>query len=138
MEKEEKLIVIYLAGALRGKNRFEKQRNMRRAERWAERLWRMGFAVYSPHLNSGWLDTPETDPHVIPANVHLMLLCDMICVMPNWENSSGTKNEIEVCKKNQIPVIYLMHRDTPDSAIYNAIHDVLDIQKTVGKRMATC
>ena len=135
---EEKLIVIYLAGALRGKNKREKRRNMKRAEKWAERLWRMGFAVYSPHLNSGWLDTPETDPHVIPANIHLMLLCDMICVMPNWENSSGTKAEIEICKQNQVPAIYLMHRDTPDQAIYNAILDVIDIQKITGKRMASC
>lgn len=138
MEKEEKLIVIYLAGALRGKNKREKRRNFKRAEKWAERLWRMGFAVYSPHLNSGWLDTPETDPHVIPANIHLMLLCDIICVMQNWENSSGTKNEIEICKKNQIPVMYLHSKEIPDQTIYNAIIEVTDTQKLMVKRMATC
>lgn len=119
------MIVIYLAGALRGKNKQEKKRNMRRAKRWAERLWRMGFAVYSPHLNSGWLDTPETDPHVIPANIQLMLMCDITVVMPNWENSTGTKEEIKQCGLKKQPVYYLKDKRMPDLVIKNAIIELV-------------
>lgn len=126
-----KMIVIYLAGALRGKNKREKRRNMRRAERWAERLWRMGFAVYSPHLNSGWLDTPETDPHVIPANIQLMLMCDITVVMPNWENSTGTKEEINQCRINMQPVVYLYDRHMPDLVIKEIILEKIRLDKEV-------
>lgn len=125
------IIVIYLAGALRGKNKREKKRNMRRAERWAERLWRMGFAVYSPHLNSGWLDTPETDPHVIPANIQLMLMCDITVVMPKWENSTGTKEEINQCKINMQSVVYLHSRHMPDKIIKEIILEKIRLDREV-------
>lgn len=125
------IIVIYLAGALRGKNKREKKRNMRRAKWWAERLWRMGFAVYSPHLNSGWLDTPETDPHVIPANIQLMLMCDITVVMPNWENSTGTKEEINQCRINMQPVVYLHSRRMPDKIIKEIILEKIRLDREV-------
>lgn len=120
---KDEMIVIYLAGALRGKNKREKKRNMRRAKRWAERLWRMGFAVYSPHLNSGWLDTPETDPHVIPANIQLMLMCDITVVMPNWENSIGTKEEIKQCEKRRHPIFYIKTRHISDTILKKSIQN---------------
>jgi nucleoside 2-deoxyribosyltransferase len=108
-----KIPVIYLAGALRG-TKEQKRINMERAQWWSEILWRSGFAVYSPHLNSGWLDTPETDVHVIPANIQLMKMCDIMCVMPFFESSKGTQEEIKVCIESKIPVMHLDINQTND------------------------
>ncbi len=101
---KENMTLIYLAGALRGEN---KDANMKAAQFWAEQLWRRGFAVYSPHMNSGWLDTPETDPHVLEANIQLMKMCDIMVIMPFYEESKGTLAEIKVYREIGKPIFYI-------------------------------
>lgn len=114
-KSHENMIVVYLAGALRGEHKVA---NMKKAEFWSEKLWRLGYAVYSPHMNSGWLDTPETDPHVLKANIHLMKMCDIMVVMPNYEKSQGTLAEIDVCKLAGIPVVYISIADNNTDLCY--------------------
>ena len=96
--------VIYLAGALRG-NIIKKFFNMRRAKKWAEFYWRQGWIVYSPHLNSGWLDIPETDKFILPANLEILRRCDFLVVMPNWEKSSGTIQEMKFALQHNITIV---------------------------------
>lgn len=102
-DKDIKL--IYIAGALRG-NTFKKWLNIRKAKNVAETLWRLDVAVYSPHLNSGWLDSPETDVFLLPANIDIMLRCDAIYVMDNWRKSEGTKKEITEALRLRMPVYF--------------------------------
>lgn len=118
VKMKENMTLVYLAGALRGEN---KDANMKAAQFWAEKLWRMGYAVYSPHMNSGWLDTPETDPHVLEANIQLMKMCDIMVIMPFYEKSKGTLAEIDVYRGIGKPIFYidnnedLLMRVWPDS-----------------------
>jgi len=99
------MIVVYLAGKLRG-NWFQKWMNIRRMKRIATYLWKKGIAVYSPHLNSGHVDSKETDKFVLPANIEMLKRCDAIYVTKKWENSQGTKDEIEVAMADRIPIFY--------------------------------
>lgn len=99
--------VIYLAGALRG-NPIKKFFNMRKAKSMAKKLWTNGIcAIYSPHMNSGWLDSPMTDRKVMEGNLEILRRCNVIAVMQGYENSKGTIAEIEFAKKNNIRVVYL-------------------------------
>lgn len=106
MERIEHKGMIYLAGALRG-NIIKKTINMITAKKWALHYWKSGYIVYSPHLNSGWLDTPETDKFVLPANLEILRRCDKLVVMPNWRNSRGTIQEVKFAKKHGIPIVWI-------------------------------
>jgi len=116
----KQMTVVYLAGALRG-NVIKKFMNMRRAKRIAKELWLSQKIVYSPHLNSGWLDHPNTDLFILPANLEILRRCDMIMVMPGWENSSGTIAEIEFAMHNHIGVIYLDFKGRAINAVEGGI-----------------
>ncbi len=102
MEKKE-FCVVYLAGKLRG-NFITKWLHIRKAKRMAEFLWVNGVVVVSPHANSGWIDTPETDKFVLPANIHLMKMCDAVVLLDNWKTSTGTREEIKEALKSKIPI----------------------------------
>lgn len=98
--------LIYLAGSLRG-NKIKKAINMKRAKRWARYFWLQNVAVYSPHLNSGFIDHPKTDEFMLAANREILKRCDAVVVMQGWEKSIGTKLEIAYAKENGIQVIYI-------------------------------
>ena len=102
MEKKE-FCVVYLAGKLRG-NFITKWLYIRKAKRMAEFLWINGVVVVSPHANSGWVDTPETDKFVLPANIHLMKMCDAVVLLDNWKTSVGTREEIKEALKSKMPI----------------------------------
>lgn len=102
MGKKE-FCVVYLAGKLRG-NFITKWLHIRKAKRVAEELWINGVVVVSPHANSGWIDTPETDKFVLPANIHLMKMCDAVVLLDNWKTSVGTKEEIRQALKAKMPI----------------------------------
>lgn len=97
--------LIYVAGPLRG-NLIKKWWNIYKAKRIAELFWRHGIAVYSPHLNSGWLNTPETDEFVLPANIDIMGRCDALYIMKNWRKSKGTKLEIRAAIGYKMPIFF--------------------------------
>lgn len=101
----EDIILVYLAGPLRG-TWSEKRRNMRQAQRMARMLWLEGIAVYSPHLNSGWLDTPKTDQFILPANIDILKRCDALFIMNGWRRSQGTKTEMRCAIDMKIPMFF--------------------------------
>jgi nucleoside 2-deoxyribosyltransferase len=97
--------IVYLAGPLRG-NFFKKRTNIKKAQRIAKYLWTNSIAIFSPHLNSGWLDSKKTDTFILPANIEFLKRCDVIIVMDNWEKSHGTMAEIKCAIDNNIPVFF--------------------------------
>lgn len=98
---------IYLAGRLRG-NFIQKRINMFQAKRMAKKLWRLGFAVYSPHMNSGFVDNPKTDPFIIQANKDFIKDCEAVFVFNKWIKSEGTIEEIKIAHSLDIPVYYYL------------------------------
>ena len=74
--------VIYVAGALRG-NFVEKFFNKRKTKKVVGYFWRNNICVYSPHFNSGWVDSEETDKFVLPANIEILRRCDAMFVLDN-------------------------------------------------------
>ena len=98
--------VLYVAGPYRGGNAWDTRENIRRAERVAMECWRAGFAVICPHTNAangeGWL--PD---HVwMEGDLTRMRRCDAVVVVPDWERSEGTRAEIEMARKEGIPVFF--------------------------------
>jgi hypothetical protein len=105
MGEDKQYIRVYVAGSLRG-NFLKKKINIYRAKKVVKWLWKRGIAVYSPHMNSGWIDSPETDKFVVPANLDFMYSCDVLLAIGKWYNSMGTIEEIEKAYKISMPVYY--------------------------------
>lgn len=101
-----KKTIVYLAGPLRG-NIIRKWANIYVAKKYARMLWHLGYIVYSPHLNSGWLDHPLTDKMVMTANIVLLGKCDCLVLMDGWEQSVGTLAEIRAANEMAMPVYHI-------------------------------
>jgi hypothetical protein len=101
----ETAYILYLAGRLRG-NWLRVILNRRKARQYAKLFWEAGFIVYSPHLNSGWLNHPKYDKFVMDANLRILKICDVVFVMPEWEKSIGTRREIATALQNNIRLYF--------------------------------
>ena len=53
--------VVYVAGPFRGPNAWEIEENIRRAERLALEVWRLGCACLCPHTNTRFFQGAAPD-----------------------------------------------------------------------------
>ena len=105
MEMNRNYTRVYVAGPLRG-NWLKKKINIYRAKKTAEWLWKRGLAVFCPHMNSGFVDSFETDDFVLPANVDFMHSCDVLLVTGKWWKSQGTTWEIKRAYEHAMPIYF--------------------------------
>lgn len=83
----------YVAGPYRAHTTRGVVENIRAAEAVAIELWRMGFAVLTPHLNSALLDGAAPDEVWLKGGLELMRRCDLVVMVQGWYDSSGAKAE---------------------------------------------
>ena len=109
-------MLVYLAGPIRPKGDQTLESNINNAKSIALELWKKGYTVISPHANS---DLPITlaDKEVealrwLNGDLDIIARCDAVVVLPGWEESAGTKGEIEFAKERNIPVTY--YPDLPE------------------------
>lgn len=86
--------LLYLAGPYRAGNGRTVRANIRAAEEWAVKLWRMGYVVFSPHLNTAFMDGECSDETWLEGDLVILERCDLMAVLPGWEDSFGTNQEI--------------------------------------------
>jgi hypothetical protein len=103
--------IIYIAGPFRGDGTIENKRaNIATAKKYVKIFIERNIGFYSPHLNIdqeiiellGGENTFSWD-----MNFEFLKKCDAIAILPGWENSNGTKKEIENAKEYNLPVFYL-------------------------------
>lgn len=106
--KEPKLVptIAYVFGPYRAKCEWEVKRNIENAEAVALQLWRMGHAVICPHKNTahfgGALGLP--DEVWLRGDLALIARCDFLVGVSGWEQSAGSRDEVEFAKSKGIPV----------------------------------
>jgi hypothetical protein len=103
-------MIIYLAGPIRPKGKQTLERNISYAKGIALELWKEGYVVISPHANSD-LPISMADKEVGPikwieGDTQIIARMDAIVVLPEWEESEGTKKEIAFARERCIPVYY--------------------------------
>ena len=103
-------MIIYLAGPIRPKGDQTLEGNVTIAKGVALELWKAGYTVICPHANS---DLPVTlaDKEVeawrwLGGDLEIIARCDAVVVLPNWEQSEGTKGEIAFAQERSIPITY--------------------------------
>jgi hypothetical protein len=104
--------LIFIAGPVRGNGTMEsKNKNIANARKLIrEFLIANDIPYYSPHLN---IDQEvialgrEMDDYSWDVNAEFLKRSDALAVLPGWQDSSGTKQEIENAQKSGKPVWYL-------------------------------
>jgi len=115
--------VVYLAGPYRAPTIRGIVNNIRRAEKVAIALWQAGFAVICPHLNTQLFDGICDDNVFIEGYLEILKRCDIVIVLPGWENSEGARKEVAFAEKLKIPILKL--EDIPGFEILMEGKDVL-------------
>jgi hypothetical protein len=104
--------IIFIAGPVRGDGTLDaKKKNIENARIIIRELFiANNIPYYSPHLN---IDQEvvalgrEYDSFSWDVNAEILKRSDALAALPGWEQSAGTKQEIENAQKSGKPVFYL-------------------------------
>lgn len=98
--------IAYIAGPYRADTVSGIRANIERARVVAEKHWKMGYAVFCPHMNSALMDGIIPDEQFLKAGLNFLDMCDTIVMMKGWEKSAGSRDELEMAKLGKMEIIY--------------------------------
>ena len=96
--------VVYIAGPFRGPNSWEIEENIRRAERLALEVWRLGVACICPHTNTRFFQGAAPDNVWLDGDLELVKRCDAVLLTSDYSRSSGATAEKLFAEEHNIPV----------------------------------
>lgn len=104
---------VYIAGAYSADNVITILDNMREGMRMATRVLLAGFAPFCPWLDYQFQLMLRNYERLSVEDYYEYSLAwldasDVMFVLPNSENSKGTKKEIEYAVENNIPIVYCL------------------------------
>ena len=103
--REKHNIVVYVAGPYSAGNMRGTVLNIRKAELVSEELWKQGYTVFCPHMNSRLLDGIIPHDEWYKRDLVILKRCDVVVLLPGWQFSKGTRIEKEFAEKHNIPVV---------------------------------
>jgi hypothetical protein len=100
---------VYVAGPFRSKkdehgqiNQWNQNQNIQNAARIALQLWKYGFAVICPHLNTAPFQGALPDAVWLRGDLELLLGCAYIVMTPDWRDSQGARAEFDFASERGI------------------------------------
>lgn len=90
---------LYLSGPMTGLPEF----NYPAFRQAAKTLREKDFDVFDPSEMFGGDPTRERFEYM-REDIKALLECDLVVLLPGWENSEGAKLEVEVAKQCNIPI----------------------------------
>lgn len=99
--------VVWIAGAIRGDNGWQRENNIRRAEQLAMRVWQTGMAAICVHsFCRPYAIGDEAEEMFLPGDLAILERSDAVLVVPLSGASTGTLGEISHAESIGIPVFY--------------------------------
>lgn len=98
--------ICYIAGPYRAYGTRTVSSNIAVASAYAEKYWKLGYAVICPHMNSAHFDGIVDDAEFLAAGLEMVRRSDVVVAMHNWAESDGARREIELADELEIRVIY--------------------------------
>lgn len=105
--------VVYIAGPYRARTRQGVELNIQTARAVALLACRKGWSPLCPHSNTGHLDALDPsigDEFWLASTMELLRRADAVVLVPGWEKSQGTRDEITEAQLRGIPVYYSEHQ----------------------------
>jgi nucleoside 2-deoxyribosyltransferase len=102
---------IYVAGPYSATDIIQSLENITRGQRVATVLLLNGYTPFCPFLDYQLFLQLRHGEHITKQQIRdysleWLKLCDAMVVLDGWENSDGTKREIEFAQKNGIPTFF--------------------------------
>lgn len=98
-------MIVFVAGPYRAPTQEGIDANIQAARDVAIALWRAGFGVFCPHLNSANMDSIVPDEQFLNADLEILhKACDALVCVPGWESSEGAQGEVNFARGHGIPV----------------------------------
>lgn len=100
------LQLVYVAGPFSAPTAWGIELNIRRAEALGREVAHLGAYPVMPHANMRgyWVDEAPYE-FWIAGTLQLMRRCDAVIVVPNWQESRGTRDEITAAA-DRVPCFY--------------------------------
>ena len=98
--------VVYIAGPYRGPNAWEIEQNIRRAEELALEVWKRGAMAHCPHTNTRHFQGALPDEVWLLGGLELLRRCDAVLLTPDWERSTGAREEVARAHAEALPVLH--------------------------------
>lgn len=100
--------ITYVAGPYRSDTVAGVKKNIQEAEFWGMEIVQVTNNVYPiiPHTNTAHWEGLRDDTFFLYGTLEAMRRCDAVFACPGWEESKGTKGEIEEANKLGIPVFF--------------------------------
>ena len=98
--------IAYIAGPYRNKTIHGIVENIRRAEKYAIKYWKLGYAVICPHKNTALFDGLLPDNTWIDGDCELLRRSDVIVFTGNWWESEGCLREYNLARNLDKEIIY--------------------------------
>ena len=105
-------MILYVSGPYRGKskikliNRLQVIRNIINARKVAKELWRMGYTVICPHLNSALMDGVTSDDRFLEGDIEILQQCWGIVMIQGWQRSTGALMELKDARQTGKKVFF--------------------------------
>ena len=108
--------IVFVAGPFRGNGSVEgKRERVETARKYIHKLIDAEISFYSPHLNldQELMELEESkETFAINTNHEMLDRSDILAVLPGWQESSGTKNEIKIAKSKNMHIVYLEEKES--------------------------
>ena len=98
--------LIYISGPYRANENGGVFENIQRASLKAKELWKHGYAVLCPHLNTAHFENVLTIEQLLEGDLEMLSRCDLIYMLKGWEESAGAVMEHALAKDMGMVIIY--------------------------------
>jgi hypothetical protein len=98
--------VIYIAGPFRGRNAWEVECNVRRAECLGFEVAQKGAMPLIPHTNTRFFNGTLNDEFWLDGTQELLRRCDALLTVEGWEASQGAQGEVQLACELDLPVFH--------------------------------
>lgn len=101
------MYLMYLAGPYRAKNGRTVEQNIATARAVAAKLWKAGYSVICPHLNTAHFDRlyPGIPDEVyLEGDLEMVRRADGVVMLPHWRESAGATMEFKEALKHNLDI----------------------------------
>lgn len=101
--------LVFIAGPFAGPTAWDIAHNVRAAEEVGLMVAQAGVMPFIPHANTHLFFGQLTEDFWKEGIKKILMLCDASVFLPNWTQSSGSRDEMELCIYSRMPTLVLKH-----------------------------